>query len=47
MIEKQDRLLDEAKGIRKEIKESMDDRLERVETDVEEIKTAIKQKAII
>jgi acylphosphatase len=47
MIEKQDRLLDEAKGIRKEIKESMGDRLERVEADVAEIKTALKQKGII
>jgi acylphosphatase len=47
MVDKQDNLITEVKDARKDLKEYMDQRFERIEVDVAEMKTALKEKGII
>lgn len=47
MLDKQDNLITEVKDARKDLTEYMDQRFERIEVDVAEMKTALKEKGII
>jgi len=47
MIEKQDETTEEVRGLRTDIKGHMDQRFERIEADLGEVKAALKEKGII
>ncbi|RQW77975.1 MAG: hypothetical protein EHM14_13150 [Methanothrix sp.] len=47
MLDKQDDLITEVKDARKDLKDYMDRRFERIEVDVAEMKTALKEKGLI
>jgi len=47
MIEKQDETTREVRGLRTDMKDHMDQRLERIEADLGEVKAALREKGII
>jgi hypothetical protein len=47
MIDKQDETTGEVRGLRSDLKESLDVRLDRMEADLGEVKSALREKGIL